>query len=544
MTDNASLVPNSVALPSELNFRLKQSSARGRNLRVSVLPTNKQIFNPGDVCIMYCPCGRKNTFLDTKQSYIKFTVVNNDANNTLNFDGSAGSVINRIDLFHGSNQLETIQQANVLYNYLFDFQLNQAEKYSLSTAYGFSNSIQNQSAGYTLITSSTLSSTATTSSTSATITASNSAIPVGSLIVGAGIPAGTTITAVSGTTLTLSANASIPASSSLSFYVQNYNNAENLRQGAQLGNTTSGSSYLTVALPILSGIIGLGNDSGYLPVGVLNDDIRIEITLEQTILGMVYGSQNATQTAWTVQGVELELTYIELSDEAMALVNQEKNLYDTTFIHCNSWRHYVSNMPSGTQGTYSTLVPLRFASTKSLVTLPRPAGTISSATAYCLTSRCNPQIQSYWLRCGSALIPQKYIQLQNSTHLIAGYVEPFMELQKSFHNINNTEMSGTIGFDYYNVGDIADTTVGQSGVIAYWTGANSYRNGFALANELETYANKNNVILNGLNTLNFQTFFEANMQTTGPAQNYTLDFYVNYDMIIVKDENGIMSVRF
>ena len=68
--------------------------------------------------IFYIPGGRRNTFLDGSQNYLKLTIKNSDTTNTLSFDHHGSCVINRTDIFHGSALLETIQAYNVLMNYL------------------------------------------------------------------------------------------------------------------------------------------------------------------------------------------------------------------------------------------------------------------------------------------------------------------------------------------------------------------------------------------------------------------------------------------
>jgi hypothetical protein len=52
-------------------------------------------------------------------------------------DHNANCVINRLDVFHGSNLLETIQTYNVLSAYILDMQLSQSQKLSLANIYGF-----------------------------------------------------------------------------------------------------------------------------------------------------------------------------------------------------------------------------------------------------------------------------------------------------------------------------------------------------------------------------------------------------------------------
>ena len=86
--------------------------------------------------IFMIPGGRRNTYLDNTQSYLKLTIQNNDttAANTMTLDRCGACFINRLDVFgnDGSILLETIQNYNVLYNYLIDFQMNAASSFGLS----------------------------------------------------------------------------------------------------------------------------------------------------------------------------------------------------------------------------------------------------------------------------------------------------------------------------------------------------------------------------------------------------------------------------
>jgi hypothetical protein len=83
MTDNQGLMSNSVGLDDSLLYNLKPNSGNGKSYRVSVTPTNKSIFAPSDQAILYIPAGRKGTFLDPQQSYIKYTIWNNDISNNI-----------------------------------------------------------------------------------------------------------------------------------------------------------------------------------------------------------------------------------------------------------------------------------------------------------------------------------------------------------------------------------------------------------------------------------------------------------------------------
>ena len=140
-------------------------------------------------------------------------------------------------------------------------------------------------------------------------------------------------------------------------------------------------------------------------------------------------------------------------------------------------------------------------------------------------------------------MPSKPVLLKSSTGAVAGYAEAFTEIQKSFHSMNHAELTGCVAQAIYQTADIADASVGGSGVVAPNIGVDSHKNAFAIAIEMESYANKSDVILSGTNLLSQQLFFECNIGT-GPTVVYTLDFFANFDQILVKDNQGIMSVRF
>ena len=77
-TDTSQLLPNSVAVSSDCLFNLKPSSVRARTMRCSIPSSNRSVFSPGDLAIFYIPGGRRNTYLDPTQTYIRYTVRNND----------------------------------------------------------------------------------------------------------------------------------------------------------------------------------------------------------------------------------------------------------------------------------------------------------------------------------------------------------------------------------------------------------------------------------------------------------------------------------
>jgi hypothetical protein len=320
-------------------------------------------------------------------------------------------------------------------------------------------------------------------------------------------------------------------------YAQNqvYNSTTTLDSiaGDRSGMQIFGTSSRTFCLPIFSGVCGVLADK-MLPLGLLADDIRLEITFETNVLGVV-----AAQAAsvYNVTDFQLELTIVELSDEGESMVRGSYSYPETPlYLHGSSWRHYTSSLPASAGG-YSTLVPARFASLKQLALIPRRTGDLATQACYALSSRINPNFQYYWFRIGSAIVPSKAVTLEGTN--TGAYGEAYIELLKAWHMCHNVNMSACLDTEY-NVSDKA-TTLAESTVVATTTPSLTHRNGFVIAQELESFSNRNDVLLSGMNTLNSQIFFETNIGVA-PAQTYSLNFFAWYDHILVLDR-GILSVK-
>jgi hypothetical protein len=457
MTDNNSLLNNSHAVASDCLFNMKPSSVNGRSYRCSIPPTNASSFNPSSMAVLYIPA-RRNCFLDPNQTYLRMTVQNTDTSNGNYFslDALGSCFINRIDVFSGSNLLESTQAYNVLMNAIIDLNMNEATRTAASGMYGTSDIFSN-------------------------------------------------------------------------IYAP--------RQGA----TVNKGCFLTVCIPVISGVFGMLAEK-YLPLHGLADDIRIEISFESNDLAVCYNSAYAV--AWKIVNVELEATIVELQQDGMSMINSVTPFDQPIYLHASTYRHFVSTLQASA-GQQTFLVPARFASLKSLWVCPRRNTEVANLLAYSLSSRVNPMIQTYWWRIGSLLVPQKPVTLVNS-NTTGGYAEGYAETMRALHSLNNASYGSSLGIATYQIADAADATVGDggtnSGVQAVFTGANSYKNGFMIAQELETFCQRGDVLLSGMNTLGSQVFFECNIGTA-PGSIYTLDFYAYSDCIYVL-EGGLLSVRF
>jgi hypothetical protein len=459
-TDTSTLLPNRVGVSDDSLYTLRPSCAKARTYRTSIPATNAQSWGPGSQIIAYIPSGRRNTYLDAKSSYIRYTVQNVDstAGNNIAFDNNGYSIFNRFDCYHGGNLLESIQSANVLLTYVLEMQLNQSQRFGLSTAYGMDPSVN------------------------------------------------------------------------------------------RAGATIAPSSSRTCCMPIPSGVFGMFADKALIPICRLNDDIRWEITLESQIAGMV--NLKTTTNNWKVISFELELVFVELSDEGESIVQSVAPINDPLFLHGTSFRHFQANYATSTsaQGQSSILVPARFSSIKQLAVLPRPNTSTTTANLPSISNRINPNWDSINWRIGSAIVPNKLVYLNNSNNTGA-LAEAFMELLRSWHAINAPDGCSSLTSSIYNVSDTAyqsgvtkgQTTAITSGSIA----AADWLPGFAYAQELEIYAQKSGVLCQGLNSLGQQIFFECSQSIANATDSYTLNFYAWYDHIMIIDPTtGIMSARF
>lgn len=165
-TDSSSFFPNVKGLPDTFSYAPKKSAVSGRSFRVSIPASNGQSFASGTTMIFNIPCNRKNCFIDPQQSYLRYTIKTTTANTTatssatsalispylatdntatacsqlygsgLFLDHNAYSIINTSTLYSGSNQIEYINNANILYNYLLDTNFSYSNALSNTGTYG------------------------------------------------------------------------------------------------------------------------------------------------------------------------------------------------------------------------------------------------------------------------------------------------------------------------------------------------------------------------------------------------------------------------
>lgn len=478
--DSSSLIQNQNSVTVDLLYNLKNSAGTSRSYRASIPPNNfSSNIPPSSNLIFSIPCGRKNTYLDGQNSYLRLTLKNNDTTNALYLDNTGACLINMLSVYHSGNLIDQCPNYNLLFNYLMDFQSNFAAHIGGMSVY--------------MGTSKTLSSYG------------NVVAAATGAQIGAAVKDTTIIGTLSGESFAdTRAGASIPINGSI-----------------------------TLCLPLLCSIF-LNSDK-MIPLGKLKGDLEFQILLETFVKSVVIAG---TPTAWSILNAELVLQIIELSDTSQQIVDSMSPPDQPIYIHSNEWRYFSNTLASGTTGNFTSLISARYNSLKSLVCLPQKSSEITSQVSYSVSSRINPNIISYIWRVGGTMIPNKMVVLRNDA-TTAGFAEAYVEVLKSFHGLNNLLYSQLVGAAEYNIWDQAASST--LGIASPFTTNLSYDNAFCIAQELEVYTSRNDVILQGINTIGQNIFLDCNIDTTGPTSSYTLSFFANFDVILII-ENGVMRV--
>ncbi len=145
------------SFPNSLSFEPSPLSISARSYESKCIPESSSKARPSEIVRMRIPSGRAGCYLNTNKSFLSFTVANTstavavdtsqaeaDGNADtyarnyakLYLDGSAYSVIQTQEVYNSSNLLESIQNANVLYNMLVDMQTSMSSRLTGSSILG------------------------------------------------------------------------------------------------------------------------------------------------------------------------------------------------------------------------------------------------------------------------------------------------------------------------------------------------------------------------------------------------------------------------
>jgi hypothetical protein len=273
-------LPIHQALTSDMMLGLKPSAPKSRSYRLSVAPINKSTFQGGDQMIFELPTGRRGTWLDQSQTYLKFSFqcvttaasgqsITTSVSTGVYLDNTAYSLIQRCDIYNSSNLLETINEYGQLANLLIDTSLTQSDKAGLSSMIGSSN-----------------------------------------------------FNGIINAKATATAFAQYEASTQIQ--------TAGDRNGLQVATNTAIATapLYSFALPLLSGVVGTLSNK-MLPVGKLSSPVRLEFYLANNNDAIYFGTAG-TGAVWTLSNVEICACYVEILDDTFNHVltdNQEEYIF-------------------------------------------------------------------------------------------------------------------------------------------------------------------------------------------------------------------------
>ena len=362
------------------------------------------------------PTGRRGEFLNTRMSYLKFRFTNTGAqtDSSCSFDYTASSIIERLELYHGSNLLEQIHGYNVLHSLLTD------------------------------------------------------------------------------------AMGSLEAQTNTGTILEGISSKRDGQNGAP------GESIIC-CVPILSGIIGVGQEK-YLPTGdAMTGDLRLELTLSNTNDGVV--GEVSKALSWQVSEVELMLEFTQLNAEAARMIQMQNS--SGYMISFDTYAQYTNTVEAGATNA-NILIPARYSSLKTLYTVMRKQSNIGKINVATISERlCNFVAGGQWYySIGGKNVP---------TTPVKSTTETFAEFQKALH-----------AFGAMNASSLMDK-------------ANWETTTFAIGMDLETLPHKSKLTESGVNTLATNTYLIC--QFPNPAGPTHVATFAHYDGVLLI-QNGICSVMF
>lgn len=393
-------------------YTTKTAAAAAANIRVSVPPHNKDEFPRGNDTIMFnIPCGKRGQYLNTRMSYLKFDLdvtykVNNLdgklANGTvpvLALDGSASSLIQHLELYHGTNLLEQIREYNAINQLVNDMTTDTTSKNHHSSIADGAPLVptyhgERQGCVISPVTGIPLTSVNnrrpkwTTSFAADTVTVSN------------------LTESYSHDTRTMIQHKNMFAAEMLA--------TQTSKQGGYCSKTVTH----TFCVPLMSGLIG-PQQPKYFPVGALAADLRLELglapfrhafktvgVLKTTTAAEADGGAKSTQFSNALDDIyslysadydsshsivlrnaELMLEYIEVaSDVQSSIESATGGQYAFSF---ESFHNFQNSVPAN-QGTFTQLIGAKFSSVKTAISIFRASDHINNITKGGVTSRVNP----------------------------------------------------------------------------------------------------------------------------------------------------------
>lgn len=550
-------------------YRRRPAAAAASQVEVRVPAYNKQVFGSGNERVQFnIPTGKRGQYLNTRMSYLKFELAvdlgpyNPDGQTPTTtlpifaLDGGAHSFIRGLQVYHGSNLLENIDQYNALYQLLIDQGFQPGD---------LGRTITEGITSPSLYTESELRKTYKATSTVANSTAApelevevDLAGPsaktnimhrrLGQIITPIGIKSGAfkrQAAKVEGGVEVVDYDKSIAysmmgatsfkpsAGLTVATTYKGWNNRIRV-------NKKGSQAIYTFCIPILSGILG-GGMSKYLPVGALAADVRLELDLADfaqtrvavasVLEGVLHmdkkGISEAIKKAnvrelWQLQNFELVLEYIDVAaDVQTAIENATGGEYAVSF---DSWSVFTNTIQNKQQAI-TQLIGTKFSSIKDLTSIFRAAEHQNNNLYAGISSRLDPfnrftlrnshtntehmEVPPYgpgigWqYMIGATYYPPRAV---NSNQ------EAYCEALKTQHNITSLSQPGRMSKPDWAISAFCEYglyTADTEAALAY--GLPDEYGTYYIAQNLESQPHKSQLQDSGVNTLNQTVYLSMRM---------------------------------
>jgi hypothetical protein len=467
-------------LPKQLKYGSKVESAPSKSFKSNVAPQNGTgNYGLNDNIIINIPT-RANLCLVPSESYLKFNVAftSTDANNNIRWDScGAHSIIQRLRIFHGSNLLQDIDNYGLLAKVLFDLQVPTDACYGkYSVLAGTRPDLM-----------------------------TNQAVPT--YLIG-DEPCGTAAQILS-------------TINKVGQLVNNGRSTLQVNSGDIVSSTNTAGGAATAKTYCINLISLLGTlCPQYIPLfACTSAPIRLELQLIDSAIKGV--ATVGAITAMTVSNVEYVATMIELSDQAMGLIQSSLNGQPLQFV-VPDYRNYAFSNATLTQNTSVQVqmpIAAKFSSLKSILITVRDKGT--GTLTFFPFSSVKLGIQDYTFRVGSQVMPPK------APNTIP---EMFSEVLKAVGSMSNLDHHPSIeSFSYSLDASVAHTAAGSQSSGSFYIGL-----------DFENYANASkDSIFAGYNSNTDDIYAVINFLNTNASVQPRLDAFCMFDAVYVFDSNTI-----